>query len=170
MQFHPKCKITCAQSTNRKSSKIKVHKSTQKAYKYTTSAQRVWQKVRIVYLLRNRGGGNPPRCNIFWQILHTFCLLFNLFWTFPLKSIGFLRFQLIVRWCFNDFSGCSAYFLDILQLLCRSSSGQKAGPQIFLCKLDVYRYFSGKCSSGPPSRQPQSHTEPPCVDCCLGRC
>ena len=67
---------------------------------------------------RNQRGGPPPRFrnNIFWQILHTFCLLFNLFWTFPVKSIGFLRFQLIFRWCFNDFSGFSAYFQDMFDL------------------------------------------------------
>ena len=73
-------------------------------------------------------GGTPPRCNIFWQILHTFCLLFNLFWTFPLKSIGFLRFQRIFRWFFNDFSGFSAYFQDILQRLCGRPKKYKNPP------------------------------------------
>ena len=87
------------------------------------STHKVWKKVwkncnMSKYYCGIVGGGPPPRCNIFWQILHTFCLLFNLFWTFPLKSIGFLRFQLIFRWFFNDFSGFSADFLDILQGLC----------------------------------------------------
>ena len=58
------------------------------------------------------------RRRIFSHFLQTVCLLLNLFWTFPLKSIGFLRFQLIFRWFFNDFSGFSADFLDILQGLC----------------------------------------------------
>ena len=66
-------------------------------------------------------GRTPPRCNILTDsaFFHTFCLLLNLFWTFPLKSIGFLRFQLIFRWFFNDFSGFSADFLDIFQRLCK---------------------------------------------------
>ena len=80
-------------------------------------------------LLRNRGGPPPLRCNIFWEILYTFCLLFNLFWTFPLKSIGFLRIQLIFRWFFYDFSGFSAYFQHILQRLCgRPNKIQKSAP------------------------------------------
>ena len=91
------------------------------------SRQKVCKQCEKI-LLRNRGGGPPPRCNIFWQILHTFCLLFNLFWTFPLKSIGFLRFQLIFRWFFNDFSGFSAYFQDILQRLCGRPKKYKNPP------------------------------------------
>ena len=74
------------------------------------------------------GGDPPPRCNIFWQILHTFCLLFNLFWTFPLKSIGFLRFQLIFRWFFNDFSGFSGYFQAFLHRLCGRPKNYKNPP------------------------------------------
>ena len=76
------------------------------------------QKVcKICEKILHLGGVPPPRFrnNMFWQILHTFCLLFNLFWTFPLKSIGFLRFQLIFRWLFKDFTGFSAYSQDILQ-------------------------------------------------------
>ena len=78
--------------------------------------QKVWTNCDMSKYYCGIVGGTPPRCNIFWQILHTFCLLFNLFWTFPLKSIGFLRFQLIFRWFFNDFSGFSAYFQDIFDL------------------------------------------------------
>ena len=63
------------------------------------------------------GGGGPPRCNISSHFLHTFCLLLNLFWTFPLKSSGFLRFQLIFHWLFNDFASFSAYFLGSLLTL-----------------------------------------------------
>ena len=93
------------------------------------------KKLRYVKILLRIRGGDPPDA-IFWHIavffFHTFCLLLNLFWTFPLKSIGFLRFQLIFRWFFNDFSGFSAYFLDILQRLCGSASGQKAGPHVLV--------------------------------------
>ena len=88
-------------------------KQTSKVHTKCEKSVKKLQYVKILHL----GGVPPPRFrnNIFWQILHTFCLLFNLFWTFPLKSIGFLRFQLIFRWFFNDFSGFSAYFQDILQ-------------------------------------------------------
>ena len=61
--------------------------------------------------------GGPPRCNIFSHFLHTFCLLLNLFWTFHLKPIGFLRFRLIFHWFFNDFASFSAYFLGSLLTL-----------------------------------------------------
>ena len=65
-------------------------------------------------------GGPPPHDSaiIFWHIavcshfLHTFWLLLKLFWTFPLKFIGFLRweadFPLVFqcyRWLFCLFSG-----------------------------------------------------------------
>ena len=97
-------------------------KSTHKVYK------KCEQTAICQNIIAESWGGGPPRCNIFWQILHTFCLLFNLFWTFPLKSIGFLRFQLIFRWFFNDFSGFSAYFQDILQRLCGRPKKYKNPP------------------------------------------
>ena len=57
------------------------------------------------------------RRRIFSHVLQTFCLLLNLFWTFPLKSIGFLRFRLILHWFFNDFASFCAYFLGSLLTL-----------------------------------------------------
>ena len=66
--------------------------------------------------------GGPPHDSaiIFWHIavcshfLHTFCLLLNLFWTFPLKSIGFLGFS----WFSIDCSMISLAFLLIFWALC----------------------------------------------------
>ena len=101
----------------------------EQSLKVHTKCAKSVNKLRYVKIL-HLGGVPPPRFrnNIFWQILHTFCLLFNLFWTFPLKSIGFLRFQLIFRWFFNDFSGFSAYFQDILQRLCGRPKKYKNPP------------------------------------------
>ena len=119
------------QKMSRKASEI-IEKSTETSAKQCISKEKFEQslkvhtkcaksvnKLRYVKILHL--GGSPPHdsainkqivlCSYF---LYTFCLLFNLFWTFPLKSIGFLRFQLIFRWFFNDFSGFSAYFQDIL--------------------------------------------------------
>ena len=79
--------------------------------------QKVWKIEKSVKILHL--GGAPPRFrnNMFSHFLHTFCLLLNLFWTFPLKSIGFLRFRLIFHWFFNEFASFSAYFLGSLLTL-----------------------------------------------------
>ena len=123
------------QKISRKASEI-IEKSTETSAKQCISKEKFKQSLKVhtkcAKSVKNCGicqniiaeswGGTPPRCNILTDsaVFHTFCKRLNLFWTFPLKSIGFLRFQLIFRWFFNDFSGFSCYFLDILQRLCRS--------------------------------------------------
>ena len=75
----------------------------------------------------------------FSHFLHTFCLLLNLFWTFPLKSIGFLRFGLIFPWFFNDFASFFAYFLVSLQGLCPKATCCKSDLWVFPSKRGVFQ-------------------------------
>ena len=107
------------------------------------------------------GGGPPPRFrnNIFWQILHTFCLLFNLFWNVPLKSIGFLRFQLIFRWFFNDFNGFSVIFKtfcsDFWPVHCRTwkiSTYKRLGPIWIITYFELSQLALGYYKRGCKSR------------------
>ena len=68
---------------------------------------------------------------IFSHFLQTFCLLLNLFWTLPLKSIGFLRFGLIFPWFFNDFASFFANFLVSLQGLRPKATCAKSDLWVF---------------------------------------
>ena len=108
--------------------------------KVHTKCAKSVNKLRYVKILLRNRGGDPPQMQYFdiSQFVHTFCTLSVYFWTcFELSlwnPLVFLGGRLIFHWFVNDFAGFSAYFLDILQRLRGSASGQKAGPHIFSLK------------------------------------